>query len=320
MRASRSFDRLPRRPALFFALLSLALGLVLAAASAGLPALAAAPASPQQADDPALLRELAERLLAPGYGGPRGEPLTAKLYPGRLPEGVSLPFPANARLLGSVVRSGPPGKMGGPGVEIALEIPGSPAEVLAQLRSQLATQGWTTPAMGYGPTGGFQTTLQPVYAALCKDQGWLNLSISGGEESRRDVRVQLNSSGGGPCGAQPPMGRPLPPGMEHLPLLSAPKGIAITTLGMPSGPGRWGSEAIADTALRARDLEAHFAKQLEASGWSRTGGDAQGALAWSTWKVKGDWTGFLFVLESSGGKRELSVRVMSESASGKYPY
>src|SRR5688572_11811161 len=149
MRTPRSFDRLPRRPALLFALLTLALGVVLAGAPAALPALAAAPASPHQADDPALVRELAERLLAPGYGGPRGEQLTAKLYPGRLPEGVSLPFPANARLLGSVVRSAPAGKMGGPGVEVVLEIPGSAADVLGQFRAQLATQGWTTPAMGY---------------------------------------------------------------------------------------------------------------------------------------------------------------------------
>jgi hypothetical protein len=110
----------------------------------------------------------------------------------------------------------------------------------------------------------------------------------------------------------------LPPGMELIPPLYAPEGVTLQASGMGGGPfGRWTSEATAVTQLGTSELEAHFAAQLRAAGWTRFAGRADGPLAWSTWQVPGagGWQGFLFALEAPGEKRRsLHVRVESAGA------
>ncbi len=295
--------------------------LATAAMAATLPAMTAATTT-SPTDNPALLKELAERLLVPLYYGPPGSPaMSATLYPGKLPYDFALTLPQGARLVGSVVRSGGMGgKMPGPSTEVVLDMSGSTSDAVAALREFLNKDGWSNPNVPYGAPRGFQPTMQPTSFPLCKGSAWLNVMVSGGSAGVRDVRLTVNSPGG-PCTAQP-MPMPVPVGMQLLPALYGPSDLALTTSGMSGGPNRWGSEAVAETRKAAHDLEALFAAQLEKAGWSRLSSRADGPIAWSMWRVpasEGNWTGFLFVLESSSKLRELSVRVMSDSAVPSYP-
>ena len=303
-----------RRHSFFAIVLFLSISLLTTAALAATTATSPAtpPAAPPSPDDPALVRELAERLLTPMFG-PGSPQIVAKLYPGKLPPDLQVTLPSSARVVGSVTRTGTGAKFGGPGADVVLDMSGSTTDVLASLHASLVAAGWTAAPVPYGTPRGFQATVSPVSAPFCKAESWMNVSVSGGEEGVRDVRLSVNG-GGGPCGVSPaPMQKQFPPGMDKLPALYAPKGVALTAYGAPGGPNRWGSEAVANTTLSARDLEGHFAAQLRSAGWSRTAGGADGPLAWSTWKVDATWTGFLSVLESASGTRELSVRVMSEA-------
>jgi hypothetical protein len=58
------------------------------------------------------------------------------------------------------------------------------------------------------------------------------------------------------------------------------------------------------------ELEAYFAKQLEAAGWGRLTGSADETFAWSSWLIpdSGEWRGVLLVLAAFPGVRHLSVQ------------
>lgn len=61
------------------------------------------------------------------------------------------------------------------------------------------------------------------------------------------------------------------------------------------------------------ELEAHFARQLEAAGWSRVTGSADELFAWSSWLVpavppSSEWHGILIVLADLPGRRSFSLR------------
>ena len=61
------------------------------------------------------------------------------------------------------------------------------------------------------------------------------------------------------------------------------------------------------------ELEAYFAKQLEAAGWGRLTGSADETFAWSSWLVPNvppapEWRGVLLVIAPFPGWRYVSVR------------
>jgi hypothetical protein len=69
------------------------------------------------------------------------------------------------------------------------------------------------------------------------------------------------------------------------------------------------------------ELEAYFAKQLEAAGWGRVGGSADDFFAWSSWLVPSvppapEWRGLLFVLAAFAGWRKLSLQAELLRVSG----
>jgi hypothetical protein len=100
-------------------------------------------------------------------------------------------------------------------------------------------------------------------------------------------------------------------GLNKLPALRAPDGVLLRGgMGGSGGNDRQTSEAGATTKLSASDLEAQFAQQLAAAGWTKLAHGADGPVAWSTWKVPGDgeWRGLLLVNETSGDRRSLLVR------------
>ncbi len=300
-----------RRGLLTGAVLLVAASTVIAGDMSGSPLLRAQPG-----EDPALLRELAERLLSPPPPPERDAP-RARLFPGALPPGLEfdLPVPPGGRLIGSVQRDAP-GPTNVVGVEVVLDARGTPAEVAAFYQRALSERGWFAPPSGGPPSGGFQPTAGPLYRTFCAGSTgpFLNLSVYPVRGGPSDVRLSIAIGAPGPCGEappRPPAVSPIP--FELLPPLTAPEGVAVTSVTtVPTRPGTVSSDAIAETDLSPAALEAHFAAQLAAAGWTRVDGAAQGRMAWSAWQVPGagEWEGLLYVLDGPGaGRRSLHLQV-----------
>ena len=105
-----------------------------------------------------------------------------------------------------------------------------------------------------------------------------------------------------------------PPGQDLIPELRQPVGVRVLNASGGGGGASWMSEAVVETTMAVSELEAHFASQLEKAGWNKRAGSAAGPLAWSSWAVpeKGEWYGYLFVVEAPGeNRRSLWVRIES---------
>ncbi len=285
-------------------------------------------ASPVATDAAAALRALAERLLLPQYGRPDqpGVP-SIDLLPGRLPGDLPLDPPAapNSQLIGSAARRADAKPLAW---DVVYDAPGKPADLLAFYQGELAGRGWTAAPVG-GRMGGFQPTAMPVTnQPFCQQGGgsWLMLSIFPRPGAPNDVRLHIEANSPGPCAGKPgapPPDRAGPPGYDKLPPLYPPDGVQVFPSGGGGGSGRFTSEATATTDQGVAALEAHFAAQLAAAGWTRTAGGASGPLAWSVWTIpgEGEWQGFLYVLDGPGkDRRDLSVRIVSGTQSGPGPY
>jgi len=267
----------------------------------------------QQGDDPALLRELAERLVAPGVG-PNGQPQTAVLLPGQLPGDLplALPQPPNSRVIGSAVRKT---DARATGWDVVLDVPGVSADITTFFQQNLSGVGWNSPPNRGVPGrgGGFQSSALPANSAyFCQSTRGPFLSVTtyaktGGPN---DVRVHIETSNPGPCAAtagQPSLS-------ERIPSLSSPPGVFVQGMGGSGSSTRSTSDATATTEQSAQALETAYAQQLMAAGWTRLAGGAEGPLAWSTWKVPGDgdYEGFLTVRETSApNRRDLHVDMSS---------
>ena len=109
----------------------------------GVLRLAGPPAGAQQTEDPALLRELAERLLSPLVAG-APQP---RIYPGALPPDAprDLIVPPGVRLLGSaeLPRFGPPEQPATITITVIFDTSTTPDDIFAYYRDQLAVTGWT---------------------------------------------------------------------------------------------------------------------------------------------------------------------------------
>lgn len=274
-------------------------------------------ASAEPADDAAQLRELAERLLT-YRSEPGGLPMTVELLPGEIPgdPALDLPTPEGSRLIGSVVyRAGDkPTRL-----DEVLEVPGNAQDIFTFFQDALQRQGWNA-----GPDqrqGGFQQSVSSFTRFFCPEQGdsWLTLSVLPRDGASNDVRIHLDLTNPGPCD---PSGH-RPPGIagpgDRIPALYAPEGVQLQSTGGSGGGGpyaRSASTASAETDKSPADMEAAFAKQLEAAGWKRVAGASEGPLAWSTWTVPGDSgdQGFLYALQATG-KNRLNLYVHVESGS-----
>ncbi len=277
-------------------------------------------ATPPPADD-TLLRELAERLLTPP-GGPPGQPIpTPQLLPGASPADLplALPVPPDGRLVGSVARRAGDALVG---AEVVFDAPGAPADTAAFYERVLGPQGWTPTALGGpGPPFGFQPSGAATFRVFCAPPGGtgsLTLQVLATTTGPGDLRLRLDLTNPGPCGAGGGAPRPnLPPGAERLPLLVAPDGSQVSPGGGGGGGNRFASDAFAATDLTVAALHDAYAAQLAAADWARVAGGADGPLAWSTWRLPGagDFVGFLYVLQGTGARqRELHVQ-----AAAPYP-
>ncbi len=90
------------------------------------------------------------------------------------------------------------------------------------------------------------------------------LGISAGDPAPVNLTWHSGQNmGWHPCSSRAP-GHPMD--MEDVPSLSAPPGVMIQGGGGGGSPGAWYAHGIAFTSMPARELLAHFARELEASG------------------------------------------------------
>ncbi len=293
-------------------LVGIALGFAVVATS-GRSGPAIAHADP--ADDPAALRALVGRFLTVPGKGPTSQQQAADLLPGQVASDLplALPQPPNSRVVGSVVR-----RRGQDAVlwDVILDAPGAPTDILQSYAQQLAALGWTKPPVGpFG--GGFQATASNDTAAtFCQTIGaapFLTVTAAPEASGQADVRVHIDATGPGPCFMPTAPGPPPRPQTGRLPVLTPPPGVQVQPNGSGGGNNRFTSEATALTDKRAADLEAFYAQQVQAAGWTRVAGGADGPYAWSAWTLPGGegYQGLLTVLEAPGQNRR-DLRVQAE--------
>jgi hypothetical protein len=278
--------------------------------------------SPPASDD---LAELAARLVSPPYALPDGSTQTTTLYPGALPPnvGFDLPLPPGSHLVGSVLRQR---TNANPSFDAVLDVKGAPDDVVAFYERELAKKGLAPPQLpAQQQPGGFVSSAGPMTVKMfCKADAFpfVSISVFPRPNLPLDVRAHYEPAQpagtafiGSPCakGGGPQPGPP----QTRLPTLRAPDGVFLQPSGSGIGGGRQQSDAVATTSRSAADLEAFFAQQLAAAGWTRVAGSANAPLAYSTWKVPGDgdWSGLLVVIEMPAKDRR-SLLLRAESPTG----
>jgi hypothetical protein len=253
------------------------------------------------------VRQLAARLLTwPDPEGPVSVDLIPVGYPDDFPpELVDL---TDLRFLGSVVR-----RRAGTlvGIEIVFEGSGEPEEVISTYEASLVSLGWERLDQPGPMRGGFEMGAFPEMSLLVERQKSLaiNLQAMHREDGGIELRVRYD-----PVHAQDMISnlarrRTMEEG-SVLPRLKPPPGVRLRPEGGGGGAGMWKSDAQAQTEMAPVELEAYFAKQLEAAGWGRLTGSADETFAWSSWLIpdSGQWRGLLIVLAAFPGWRQVSVR------------
>jgi hypothetical protein len=252
------------------------------------------------------LRELAERVLA--HPMPFGEVPKVQLLEGQLPGEPELRIaPAGARVIGTVIRE--PGHETDRDYEIVLDAPGGEDQIVSFYTKELGRLGWTNQGDPIrSRSGGGFMPFPPGMGNIFRREGGgiaIMLAVRPLDERMSEVRIRTQWF-------PPEMDFHGPPYEQDLiPGLRPPAGVRLEARGGGGGGGEWTSSARAQTSMSVADLEAHFAKQLEAGGWQRISGSASGPLAWSGWKIdeKDDWFGYLFVVEAPvPDQRSLWVR------------
>ena len=254
------------------------------------------------------LRQLAGRLLT--WPDPEG-PATADLtlgYPEELPP--ELVDRTELRFFGSVVR-----RRAGElvGAEMIFEGQGDPEAVAADYATILVGLGWERIEQPRPPGGGFQHRAMMGSTLLVdkRESAMVFLHAADREDGGAELRVRYD-----PVHGQDYMAT-IRSGMTHevsmLPQLKPPPGVKFLPEGTGGGGGRWKSDARAQTEMAPMELEAYFARQLEAAGWGRVSGSADDFFAWSSWLVPAvppakEWRGVLLVLAAFPGWRQLSLQ------------
>jgi hypothetical protein len=256
------------------------------------------------------LRELAGRLLA--HPGPEG-PTTADLFLAELPPDSpeDLIVPGDLDLFGSLARRRD-GQI--TGIEVILDGTKPVSDFLLAYERDLESHGWRRWEQPHRRPGGFDGGFQMGPTAVLVNENAVSalwIAARKLEDGRTEVGLRYDrENAANMMGTMP---GPEPPEWDMLPELRPPRGVRLQPQGAHGGGGSWTSEARAQTEMPIPELEAHFAKQLAAAGWTRIAGRADDMTGWSSWEVPkpGYLRGFLLILSPVPGWRSLSVRVES---------
>jgi hypothetical protein len=256
------------------------------------------------------LRQLASRFLT--WPDPEG-PVTTDLIPVGYPDDLppELVDRTELRFLGSVVR-----RRAGQLVnaELVFDGPGEPDLAADGFEAALVGLGWHRVEQPRPPGGGgFDSPALGTMTLLVNqnESAIVFLHARDREDGGSELRVRYD-----PANAQEMVAN-MGHGMRHeesvLPRLKPPPGVRFRPEGTAGGGGKWKSDARAQTELAPMELEAYFAKQLEAAGWGRVSGSADDFFAWSSWLVPAvpparEYRGLLLVLAAFPGWRQLSLQ------------
>jgi hypothetical protein len=251
------------------------------------------------------LREFASRVLSwPYSGGPTTSDLIPKGYPDELPS--ELVDYTDLRFLGSVVQRRD-GEL--QVIELLFEMATGPNDLLQRYERGLLNHGWQLVNQPGLHRGGFEGSGMPRVSVLVNVRNRTRVYIQSFDE-REASALRVRYSPPGPEELPDDLSPDAPPGRSPLPTLQAPSGVRMDSSGSGGGGGDWSMYAKAYTDMAPRELEGHFASQLEARAWSRTGGSTDEHFAWSGWRLQsegpiGEWKGALIILAASAGERSL---------------
>jgi hypothetical protein len=207
------------------------------------------------------------------------------------------------------------------GVEVILDGSQPVADFLLSYEADLESHDWRRWEQPHRRPGGFDGGFQMGPSAVFVNEKavsalWIAArQVEGGRTEvglrydRENAANMINNmSGPGPE----------PPRWDMLPELRPPPGVKVQPQGSSGGGGRWTSEAKAQAEMPVPEMEAYFARQLVAAGWSRIAGAADDATGWSSWDVPnpGNWRGFLLVLSPFPGWRSMLLRVETIAGGG----
>jgi hypothetical protein len=224
--------------------------------------------------------ELARRIIS--------EHQYAAMHVGAIPERFAIPVPADARVVGSVIR-GPEDDPDG--VTAYLDVPGNADEIRRKFDELFGERGYQRKAKEAFPGqggGGFQHTMTPMRMAqgamYCagEEGAFYTIGIGAGDPAAVSVMWNAGQTGWNPCSSRAHRD---PTEMEEIPSLSAPPGVMMQGGGGGGGPGAWYAQGIAFTEMSPRALLDHFANELEggkATPIAREDGDA---ASWGRWKM-----------------------------------
>jgi len=233
-----------------------------------------------------------------------GMPFRAAILPGELPDDlpVEVPIPKDAEVIGSSVHSDTKYKH----VEIILDVPEEPNEVIEFYRNSLKKAGWNETEGFFPPEGGFASIpSMPESATFCRyEREGPSLTITAytpDGEKPADVRLQLDTDPRAPICSERFGPRWTDRSEEIIPLLISPEGAIPRSSGSGGGGDQWHSDATLETERSVKELETHYRNQLLEAGWELKEGGSNGSIAWSTWSFSdefGDhWSGILLVSE-----------------------
>jgi hypothetical protein len=224
--------------------------------------------------------ELARRIIS--------EHQFAAMHVGAIPDRFGIPVPADARVVGSVVR----GPEDDPeGVTAYLEAPGSAEQIRKRFDDLFGARGYKPKTQGGFPGhgGGFQHTMMPMRMAqgamyCAGEEGpFYTLGIGPGDPAPVSVMWNAGQMGWNPCSSRQP-GHPMQE-MEEMPSLTAPPGVMMQGGGGGGSPGAWYAQGIAFTAMPARGLLDHFAKELETGRATLIAREDGDSASWGRWKM-----------------------------------
>jgi len=202
-------------------------------------------------------KQLALALLCSfGPAGDESPDLRVGAAPDDLPPGL---VPANARILGSLVRSH--------GSTVVAVVPGAPGEALATYADNRTAEGWEPPPMDQ--RGGFISSGFSLPTSFCREDRHLSVGANRWEGGGTLLRVTVSrASRHTPCDPEMRRFAGYPGDRMPIPALAAP--VGAMQRGGHAGSGRDYAEASAtvETRLGASELSAHYVAQLEREGWN----------------------------------------------------
>jgi len=235
--------------------------------------------------------------------------MNISLFPGELPGDlpVVVPIPEDAVVIGSTVYSNEYQQ-----IQIILDVPKDPGEIVDFYRNNLEKAGWNESEGFYPEERGFTSFYMPESINFCRFEGkGPSLTItsyeSNGDEPT-DVRLNLDTNPRNPtCRIISDPYQGIHPAENVIPILEPPKGAQQRGGGGGGSDDQYYSEATLKTELSVLELEDHYQNQLAKAGWELKETLSNSSITLSTWSFTdelGDqWSGILFVNEV--GKSDL---------------